>query len=144
MRGILALVVIALLVVLGGCGGDSSSGDSLAAADYQEALDAACERATTGFAGLSEDADLSPAEAQDKADEIESAFEEDVTALTPPEELADSHEALVSSFDDPVPDGTDPEESRAYAEESAELYADLGAEGCEAGWRDALEALPAG
>ena len=135
-------ILVATVALLAGCGGGDS--EALSVDEYRTQLDAECERVSDEFAKLTEQQtsdDLREEEVQDQALEIGDGFEERVRDLAPPDELSDAHDALVEAFDDPVPDGEDVEETRAYVEESVRLYADLGAEGCEAAQQAALDAL---
>lgn len=144
MRPRLLLVLLAAAIAIAGCGGGEES-ESLTVDEYRSMLDAECADVTAKLEALpqrQQDEGLSSDETEALGTEIGDEFEAFVNGLEPPDELAAPHDALVAAFDDELPDPGNSEELRIYVTESAQLYADLGAGGCEAIQLESLNELP--
>lgn len=137
-RPVTLLVAAVVAVAVSACG-DSGLSES----DYQERLDAACQRLQELNMTLPQkvrDEHLTLEEAGRLGEGYGEEFRADVEELTPPDSLRDAHERLLELGDRPPP-GDDLDALRAQVLAVAELYDDLGAARCEQGQRATLEQL---
>jgi hypothetical protein len=131
------IATLALLLPLAACGGQSAD-------EYRERLDAACARQAEESAEIPQtiqDEGLDIAAAEDLARDVGRRFEDALDDLDPPSELEDAHQALLDAGDAPPPSGDDQEAVRRWTLRFAEIYDDLGAQGCAAGQRRVAEEI---
>jgi hypothetical protein len=137
MRGRIALLTV--LLPLAACGDGGLSAD-----EYRERLDAACAQLAKESSEIPQtvrDQDLDLEGARELADEAGNRFEDTLTDLDPPGDLEDAHEALLDIGDETPPSGEDREGVRHWTLRIAEIYDDLGAQGCAEGQRRAAEEM---
>jgi hypothetical protein len=132
------IAALAVLAPLAACGGGQS------ADEYRERLDAACAqlaKESSEIPQITRDRDLDTEGAIELAVEAGQRFEDAIGDLDPPGDLEDAHERLLDVGEETPPSGDDPEAVRRWTLSIAEIYADLGAQGCEEGQRRAAEEI---
>jgi hypothetical protein len=133
------LAVLVLLVPLAACGGGQS------ADEFRERLDAACAqlaKESSEIPQITRDRDLDRRGAIELAVEAGQRFEDTIGELDPPGDLKDAHQALLDVGEEAPPSGGDREAVRRWTLRIADIYDDLGAQGCAEGQRRAAQEIP--
>jgi hypothetical protein len=136
-----SILIVLAAGALAACGG----GSELSAGDYRAELDTACERLQRQNLTLPQkvrDEQLTLTQASTVAQRYGEEFRETIDALDPPGELSDAHERLLEFGERNPPGGDDVAAFRRWVLELADLYRDLGADGCERAQRAVAEQLP--
>ncbi len=140
MRIVCRSVVVAVAVLLSGCGVETSS-----QSDYARQLDGLCAAQRDFVRTLP---DLQRREASSieqvrrRAEERAADFRSSVASLRPPLASAQDHQSLIATLD-AAPSGPEagPAELRPYLESLGKIYARLGARQCEQFGQEAIAGL---